>query len=82
MAQRLRAGEPGPGVQARSVWKPLQRRGLTVRKSRFSARRHSLGRHCPHTAQKERPMEAERSNAIRSQLEDLTTRVAELRRYL
>gem|GEM_PF-2951030 len=28
------------------------------------------------------PMEAERSNAIRSQLEDLTTRVVELRRYL
>ncbi len=28
------------------------------------------------------PMEAERSNAIRTQLEDLTTRVVELRRYL
>jgi len=27
-------------------------------------------------------MEAERSNAIRSQLEDLTARVVELRRYL
>jgi hypothetical protein len=31
---------------------------------------------------RKRPMEAERSNAIRSQLEDLTTRVVELRRYL
>jgi hypothetical protein len=61
---------------------PMERCWLTVRKSRFSARRHRLGRHCPHTAQKERPMEAERSNAIRSQLEDLTIRVAELRRYL
>jgi hypothetical protein len=48
----------------------------------LSARRHRPGRLCPHTAQKERPMEAERSNAIRSQLEDLTIRVAELRRYL
>jgi hypothetical protein len=28
------------------------------------------------------PMDAERSNTIRSQLEDLTTRVVELRRYL
>jgi hypothetical protein len=27
-------------------------------------------------------MDAERSNTIRSQLEDLTTRVVELRRYL
>jgi hypothetical protein len=34
------------------------------------------------TQNKEHPMEAERSNAIRSQLEDLTTRVVELRRYL
>lgn len=28
------------------------------------------------------PMEAERINTIRSQLDDLTTRVVELRRYL
>ena len=28
------------------------------------------------------PMEAERTNTIRSQLDDLTTRVVELRRYL
>jgi hypothetical protein len=32
--------------------------------------------------QEQNDMEAERSNAIRSQLEDLTTRVVELRRYL
>jgi hypothetical protein len=31
---------------------------------------------------RENPMEAERTNAIRSQLADLTTRVVELRRYL
>jgi hypothetical protein len=35
---------------------------------------------CPY--KQEHPMEAERSNTIRSQLEDLTTRVVELRRYL
>jgi hypothetical protein len=34
------------------------------------------------TDRRKNPMEAERSNAIRSQLEDLTTRVVELRRYL